>query len=304
MKRFLYYLIIGIIITTIATFPLMGCKTTAVEEAIEEEVEEVEEAIEEEVEESVEEEAITDVAETEISSTETEKEDSSKIELKSNWEEVLTNENIKFNGLTWDGSNFWVITYQSSPLIWEIAKLDDVGKIISAFEVDVKSLDDVHNSGYTNLTFDGEVIWANNWNEGIIYSYSTDGELLKRISVPSINQLIPVGITWDGQNLWVLHWVNKTIYGIDREGNETGDLINLQGIKPPLDMGLVWDGSDFWVGCKGSNLAMRVSVNGEPSGYIMGPKKSGAVRDLAWDGESLYWVYQQDRTIYRTKIEE
>lgn len=295
-------LVLSIIIIIIFSLSILSCRVQNKE--ITETVTKT--ALEESKSDSQKTEAIT---EKEISTEETEGKDTTSsentnIELTPNWEEVLTNEDIKIDGLTWDGSNFWVITYQSSPILWQIAKLDSGGKVISAFQVECESRDDIHNSGYTNLTWDNEVIWANNWNEGKIYSYSTDGKLLKNFGVPSLGQLIPVGITWDGHNLRVLHWVNKTIYGIDRNGNETGDLITLQGITPSLDMGLVWDGNNFWVGSKGNNIAMRISVKGEPNGYIKGPKESGGIRDLAWDGESLCWVYQQDHTIYKTKIEE
>ena len=289
MKKFLLWRLIVVIgISMIATFSLAGCK---VEEVVEEAALAEEEAVEAE--------------EKSIEETENKEETSSEninIELISNWEEVITNEDIKIDGLTWDGSNFWVITYQSSPILWQIAKLKDDGKVSNAFQVICDSRDDVHNSGYTNLMWDNGVIWANNWNEGIIYSYGTNGEILTKISIPSVGQLIPVGITCDEQKLWVFHWVNKTIYGLDRNGNETGDLISLEDISPSLDMGLVWDGNNFWVGSKGENIAMRISVNGEPNGYIKGPKECGAIRDLAWDGESLYWVYQQGHTIYKTKI--
>ncbi|MEN3187076.1 MAG: hypothetical protein ABDK94_10720 [Atribacterota bacterium] len=225
-------------------------------------------------------------------------------ELKVEWEEVLTNETIKMNGLTWDGENFWVITYQSSPIAWQIAKLDGLGKVVFAFSVPCKSRDDIHNSGFTNLAWDGEFIWANNWNEGKIYCYSTSGYFVKSFEIPSLGQLIPVGIAWDGDNLWILHWSTKTVYEVDRDGQKTGRALSLASFKPSLDAGLAWDGSCFWVGSKGSNLAVRVSPSGEAMAFVRGPRTSGSVRDLTYDNKYLYWIYQQGHTIYRAKISD
>jgi len=225
-------------------------------------------------------------------------------ELKAEWEAILTNEEIKMNGLTWDGKNFWVITYQSSPIVWQIARLDNLGRVDFAFSIPCKSRDDIHNSGFTNLAWDGEFIWANNWNEGKIYCYDTSGELVKSFEISSLGQLIPVGITWNGENLWILHWSKKTLYEVSRDGQEIGRSISLFSFKPSLDMGLAWDNDCFWVGSKGSNLAVKINVLGEPIGFVKGPKGSGAVRDLAHDGEYLYWIYQQDHTIYRAKVSQ
>lgn len=293
------FLVLSIIIIIISFLFIISCSTRKVE--ISETVTDT--ALKESESDSQKSENIAEKEES-IEETENISLEDANIELTSNWEEVITNEDIKIDGLTWDGKNFWVITYQSSPILWQIAKLDDDGKVSHAFQVECDSRDDIHNSGYTNLTWDNEVIWANNWNEGIIYSYNTDGEILTNFSVPSIAQLIPIGITWDGQKLWIFHWVDKTIYGLDRNGNETGDIISLKGMVPSLDMGLVWDGNNFWAGSKGGNIAMRISSDGKANGYIKGPKESGGIRDLAWDGENLYWVYQQDHTIYKTIIEQ
>jgi hypothetical protein len=222
-------------------------------------------------------------------------------EVKAKWEEVLTNEEIKMNGLTWDGKNFWVITYQSSPIVWQIAKLSSSGEVDFSFSIPCRSRDDIHNSGFTNLAWDGEFIWANNWNEGKVYQYTTLGSFVKSFEIPSLGQLIPVGIAWDGNSLWILDWSTKTLYEVDKNGRESGRTISLASFKPSLDMGLAWDGNYFWVGSKGSNLAVKISPSGEPICFIKGPKTGGAVRDLAHDGEYLYWVYQQGHTIYRAR---
>jgi sugar lactone lactonase YvrE len=216
---------------------------------------------------------------------------------------TITNQNVKMNGVTWDGKDVWIITYQSSPIEWKIAKLDSSGKIVSSFVVPVDSLDDIHNFGMTNITSDGRSIWANHWNEGFIYRFDKNGKILSKFGVPSVNQLIPVGIAWDGKYLWVLHWSDRSLYKLDRKGREI-EKVSLRKLSPPPDMGLVWDGKNLWVGNKGANRITRINTKGEPDGYIKGPKKGGGLRDFAWDGEHMFLLYQQDNTIYKLKIHE
>jgi len=216
---------------------------------------------------------------------------------------TVSNPDLKMDGVAWDGRNIWVVTYQSSPVKWEIVKLDDSGKVLSSFPVPVDSLDDIHNFGMTNITCDRRTIWANHWNEGLIYNFTKDGKIRKAFGVPSVNQLIPVGIAFDGRDLWVLHWSNKTLYRLDRNGKELGS-VSLRRLSPPPDMGMAWDGKYFWVANKGANRIHRITPQGESVGMIKGPKDGGGIRDLDWDGEHLLLVYQQDSKVYKLKILE
>ena len=215
--------------------------------------------------------------------------------------DTVTVSDAKLDAVAWDGESLWVVTYQSSPIEWRIAKLGPEGKIVSSFVVPVHSRDDVHNLGMTNLTSDGSTIWANDWNAGVIYQFAKDGTILKHFGVPSVNQLIPVGIAFDGTYLWVLHWSNKTLYKLDTDGNEVGK-VSLRKVSPTPDQGLAWDGKNFWVANKGANRIMRVTPDGVQTGVIRGPKPAGNVRDLGWDGEHLLLVYKQDDTVYKLTI--
>ena len=216
---------------------------------------------------------------------------------------TIVNPELKMNGVAWDGQSVWVTIYQSSPLEWRIARLAADGSVEFSFPVPVRSLDDIHNFGMSNITCDGETIWANHWNEGVVYNFAKDGTIIKKFGVPSVSQLIPVGIAFDGEHLRVLHWSDKNLYQLDREGNELGRM-SLRKLAPPPDMGLAWDGTYFWVGSKGANRITRVTPEGEVKGFIKGPKPGGGIRDLAWDGEHLLVVYSQDSTIYKLKISE
>jgi sugar lactone lactonase YvrE len=216
---------------------------------------------------------------------------------------TVTVPDVKLDGVGWDGESIWVITYQSAPIEWRIARLAPDGSIASSFPLPITSRDDVHNLGMTNVTSDGETLWANNWNAGIIYNYSKDGTVLKTFGVASVHQLIPVGIAFDGTNLWVLHWSNKTLYKLDRDGNELGKM-SLAKVNPAPNMGLTWDGQNFWVGNSGANRIMRVSPEGKQTATLKGPKPAGNVRDLAWDGQHLLLVYKQDDTVYKLTIRE
>ncbi len=216
---------------------------------------------------------------------------------------TVTVPDVKLDGVGWDGESIWVITYQSSPIEWRIAKLGGDGSIVSSFVVPVYSRDDVHNLGMSNVTSDGETLWANDWNAGIVYNFSKDGTILKQFGVPSLNQLIPVGIAFDGAFLWVFHWSNKTLYKLDRDGKEIAK-ISLSKVSPSPNMGLAWDGKSFWVGNSGANRIMRVTPEGVQTGVVKGPKPAGNIRDLDWDGEHLLLVYKQDDTVYKLTIRD
>jgi sugar lactone lactonase YvrE len=216
---------------------------------------------------------------------------------------TVTVPDTKLDGVTWNGESIWVVTYQSSPIEWRIARLGADGSIAFSFVVPVTSRDDVHNLGMTNLTWDGRTIWANDWNAGILRNYATDGTELKSFGVPSVNQLIPVGIAFDGTGLWVLHWSNKTLYKLDTDGKELTK-VSLSKVTPAPNMGLAWDGQSFWVGNSGANRIMRVSPEGKQLATVKGPKPAGNIRDLAWDGEHLLLVYKQDDTVYKLSIRE
>jgi streptogramin lyase len=216
---------------------------------------------------------------------------------------TVTVADTKLGGVGWDGENIWVVTYQSAPIEWRIAKLGSDGSILSSFIVPVFSRDDVHNMGMSNVTSDTETIWANDWNAGVIYNFAKDGTVIKKFSVPSLSQLIPVGIAFDGTSLWVLHWSNKTLYKLDRDGNEIGK-VSLAKVTPAPNMGLAWDGESFWVGNSGANRIMRVTPEGKQIATVKGPKPAGNIRDLDWDGEHLLLVYKQDDTVYKLSIRE
>lgn len=217
--------------------------------------------------------------------------------------EKITVPNVKLDGIAWDGKDVWVVTYESSPIKWQIAKVGTEGDLVFSFIVPVDSLDDVHNFGMTNITSDKRTIWANHWNAGLIYRFSKKGKIITEFGVPSLNQLIPVGIAWDGKYIWVLHWSDRNLYKLDSKGKEL-DKVSLRKLRPPVDMGLAWDGDNFWVGSRGANRITRITPKGEATGFIKGPRESGGIRDLAWDGEHLLVVYQQDDTIYKVKISE
>jgi streptogramin lyase len=216
---------------------------------------------------------------------------------------TVTSEGNKIDGVAWDGSNIWVTIYQSSPMEWRLAQLDDNGEILTSFVVPVTSLDDIHNFGMSNIASDGKTIWANHWNEGQIYRFTKKGKVKTQFGVPSVNKLIPVGLTLQDNYIWVLHWSDKKLYKLDKKGREY-ESISLRKLAPPPDMGLAWDGNHFWAANKGTNRVMKLTKEGEMVGMFKGPKTGGGIRDLAWTGELMLLVYQQDNTIYKLKISE
>ena len=71
----------------------------------------------------------------------------------------------KLDGVGWDGENIWVITYQSSPIEWRLARLGPGGEVLSSFVLPATSRGDVHNMGMSNVTAD-DTSRVNDWNAG------------------------------------------------------------------------------------------------------------------------------------------
>jgi len=52
---------------------------------------------------------------------------------------TVTVPDVKLDGVGWDGESIWVVTYQSSPIEWRIARLGPDGSIVSSFVVPVSA---------------------------------------------------------------------------------------------------------------------------------------------------------------------
>jgi len=119
------------------------------------------------------------------------------------------------NGITFDGTYFWVVDWQSNTINKVLA---EDGSVLSSIPgpSTLPSFDT--NSSVTNarpfgITWDGAALWVSDHEEDMIYRINPiDGAILTFFPTPSTS---PKGLAWDGEFLWLTDSSSQTIYKID-----------------------------------------------------------------------------------------
>ncbi|NBC30785.1 MAG: hypothetical protein GVY29_12435 [Spirochaetes bacterium] len=197
-----------------------------------------------------------------------------------------TPEGALAHGITHDGSNLWIVGYDTGKIYqvdpgtgtlnktlpgpaaeltgitWDGSKLwvasTDTLKI---YEVDpsdgtVSSSFDVTGGDATGLAFDGTNLWnADFSSDGQIHEYDTAGNNLNTYASPYRG---PEGLAYDGVsgNLFNVDFFSGRIYELG-----TGGTVLASGPLPgDMPLGLTYDGTNFWLTDEGSKLIYKLSV--------------------------------------------
>lgn len=132
----------------------------------------------------------------------------------------------KIRGITWDGSNLWVVI-SSSKILYEI---DFFGNIISSFSIPILNPHGV--------TWDGINLWLTDPDNPTIYKMTKLGVLLSIITGNNNQE----DLTYDGTNLRVT--ASNTIQEITQSGTLVSSFTTPE-INPS---GLGFDGNNLWSG--------------------------------------------------------
>ncbi len=176
-------------------------------------------------------------------------------------------------GLAFDGLYLW--NNEGLSTRW-FGRMDTLGNLINSFNP---------TSGNRDLTFDGQYLWATDWNDQQVCKYDTANcTIIASYSPPFGGR--PNGMAWDGNYLW-LGEEGGRIYQVD------STMTLIRSIPAPYTQsfnprGLAFDGVDLWVGCQSIGTIFRIDTI---SGTILEQFNSpnGAFQQgLTWDGRYLW----------------
>jgi len=156
-------------------------------------------------------------------------------------------------GMTWDGSNLWIIDQPSSSSQPALAtELDLSGNILSTI-----TLSDHYMSG---IAYDNDDFWVGTYypNPGVIYKINSSGGILSQF-VPPADQ--PWDICKHGSNLWIADYYAHTLYKV----TQSGTVLEQHPCENERPSGVVYDGTFLWYvdGPTGSNSTLyKVDLDG------------------------------------------
>lgn len=195
-------------------------------------------------------------------------------------------------GLAWDGRCLW---NDDAFQRW-FGKTDTLGSLIRSW---------TPTSGNRDMAFDGQYLWATDWQAYQVYKYDTSTCTVISSYAPPFGGHAN-GITWTGRYFWVGEEGGQ-IYQCDTNMAliRTIPARNNQGYNP---RGLAFDGRDLWVGCQSPlQTIFRIdTISGTILEQFTSPCGSYQ-QGLSWDGRYLWatgglnWTY---KILTRVNIEE
>jgi len=124
------------------------------------------------------------------------------------------------SGITFDGTYFWIVDWQSNTINKVLAEDGTVlssipgPSTLPSFDTDPN----VTNARPFGITWDGVALWVSDHEDDMIYRVNPDdGAILTYFSTASfaIPSDDPKGLAWDGEFLWLTDNKSQTIYKID-----------------------------------------------------------------------------------------
>ncbi len=159
------------------------------------------------------------------------------------------------NGLTWDGTAFWVIAEPN--LLWRISA--DGRQVLSSLTAPAPFL--------LGLAWDGEALWAWNVAEQRFYRYRLrPGRAEIENSFPLLADSAEAFVTdleWSEQGLWALDAQSKRVHLLEPRQGQVLRSFPAPGHQP---WSLAWDGANLWVLDKA--LMMLYKLNAQSGGIV------------------------------------
>ncbi|HEC38205.1 MAG TPA: hypothetical protein ENI29_08210 [bacterium] len=191
-------------------------------------------------------------------------------------------------GITWDGTNFWVVGYDTD----EVYKYTSAG-VYTGTSFDVGAQD----TSPTGITWDGTNFWVVGYDTDEVYKYTSAGVYTGTSFDVGAQESLPKGITWDGTYFWVIGRASDEVYKYTSAGVYTG--INFDaGTETYTPAGITWDGTYFWV--LERNRVYKHYSNGTFTGTLFwAGNQDSNQRGIIWDGTYFWVVGQQLAVVYQ-----
>ena len=216
---------------------------------------------------------------------------------------TIVNPEIKMNGVAWDGENIWVTTYQSNSDGVADRAAGRNGAILSSFPVAVKSLDDVHNLGMSNITCDGADDLGQPLERGDHVQLRQGRHPPEKFRSPLPEPADPGGDRLRRGVPVCCTGAIKPCTGWTGTATSSG---RYRFASWPRLRTWAWRGTGRASGsaARAPTASCASAPEGDAEGCPQGAQGRRGVRDLAWDGEHLLVVYSQDSTVYKLTITE
>ena len=203
---------------------------------------------------------------------------------------VLAAPGTTSRGITWDGTDLWVVTDGTNGNPADIHRIDPAtGSSLQMFPAP--------SGDHRGLTWDGARLWYSSTSGNIYELNPADGNVESSFASPGST---PRGLAWDGTHLWHNDASDpSTIYRIATDGTVDTDATISSPVDDPL--GLTWDGSHLWTAEFDAprNITRVDPSDGSVAETIENP--STFPLGLAWDtsGPWLWVTDQAEAQIYR-----
>jgi|TARA_R110002167_G_scaffold2435_1_gene12361 hypothetical protein len=150
-------------------------------------------------------------------------------------------------GITWDGTYFWVLNYPDSGFNARIYKYNAAGVYQNVYLQT--------NQNYPqDLVWDGTYFWV--MNSGVVYKYNSSGTY-QNVSW-NAGFSTATGIAWDGTYFWVTDNGSDKVYKFNSSGVYQSVNFSLQGASPQA---ITWDGTYFWTLDNGTDLVYKYNAS-------------------------------------------
>ncbi|HPE34989.1 MAG TPA: choice-of-anchor D domain-containing protein [Bacteroidales bacterium] len=186
-------------------------------------------------------------------------------------------------GMTWDGTNLWIIDQPSGSSNPALAtKLDWNGNILETI-----ALPDHYMSG---IAYDNGDFWVCTYypDPGKIYKITADGTILNQFDPPGEQM-------WDAclenENLWVVDYYDYTICKVD---TVNGQVIECHDSESERPAGIVYDGQYLWYvdgPLGGQSTLYKVDLGGSGTPQINIPVTEWNYGNVAVGDSSVWAMY-------------
>lgn len=150
------------------------------------------------------------------------------INFDQNYETIPLNGLAYIDGITFDGSNFWMISNGTNK-IYQFSKAGELIKEINSPE-----------NYPQGITFDGKYLWCSDGTDQI-FKINKDGDIINSFTVPTD---FPGSLTWGNNKLWLSEYEgnNPKIFSIDPDSScILGQAVIVDSIDNQFNtIGLTW----------------------------------------------------------------
>ncbi|MBT3241981.1 MAG: T9SS type A sorting domain-containing protein [Bacteroidetes bacterium] len=193
-------------------------------------------------------------------------------------------ESAQPTGITWDGTNLWMIDYSADMII----KINpSSGEVIESFEAP--------DQFPTGLAWDGNNLWCSGNRQNKIFKLDRNGEVIISLNVSST----PRGMCFVNGSIWYADSGKKELYKINPDSGSYLDTIPAPGGSA---RGLSFDGKYLWCSDANLNEIYKIDIDYKKIILIL-PATLDYPYGITWDGTAMWVAGYSSATINQVYTE-